>query len=632
MRKLWCLLFAVSLLVPLGCADKPDAENAENKGGDTETAGGDGSGSTPSTADISHSEAKSVMVSVPKAVSELGYVPEDAALLISIQPQDILNSPLMSEIGEQERMQLSMGLSMFELQSGIKPEHIERISIALWPGQSSFMPPQAAQMGVPEMDGGVIIRFSQPVKLDTIKAKAEQMGQKLNEQKIGEITYLAIDGDEAPVGMAMPNDNTLMIATENAMKVMLGPKSKGELLSAIDGNTTDQTFALVARFNPFRNELKQLAQQAPRMPDAPDANDLAENLNGLMIAVDYDKNFQLKTKVDAKNADTVQKLKDQFDKLREQIGQAKDGQMATLKDEFNEDLAGEIKTLANKVYDSLQASVDGETMTVSLSVPESAQETMKKVQKFTAARFITQNSAKQIALAFHNFHDTYRQAPFTSPDPDNQNTKLSWRVRILPFLEQANLYEQFKLDEPWDSEHNKALLEQMPEIYKVSDDAEPGHTQFVVPKGKGMAIDGDKKIGIRDITDGTVNTLFVVTVKPEHAVPWTAPDDLDVALDNIEDTMKKLGGVRDGFIAAFFDGRVSTLNTENIKPDTMKALFTVGGGEVINEEDYDPEAAFDFDVPADADFELEPVEPDSDVEANPDVELKPAVEATPDSE
>ncbi|WP_166830689.1 DUF1559 family PulG-like putative transporter [Thalassoroseus pseudoceratinae] len=626
MRKLWSVLFALTMLIPLGCADKQEGDNpetAENAGGEAH-GGGETGGSTHGGGEA---EPATLMVSVPKAVSELGYVPTDAALLISFQPQDILNSPLMAEMDDPSRMQLNMGLTMFEAQSGIKPENIERVSVAMWPGKSGLMPPNAAQMGVPEMDAGVIIRLSQPFQLDDLKIKAEQMGQAVKEAKVGDISYLSLESGQPPVALAMPDANTLVIGTTTGMTSLLGPKTKGELLTSIDGSAMDQTFAVVARFNPFRKELKQLAENAPRMPDAPDATELAENLDGLIIAADYDKGFKLRTKVDAKNAETVQELKSQFDQLREQLGQAKDGQMATLKEQYNEELAGEMKQLADQVYESLQANVDGDSMTISLAVPESAQETMQKAKEFMVKRMRNSNNAKQLALGFHNYHDTFQQSPFVSPDPDNQSEKLSWRVRLLPFLEQANLYDQFKLDEPWDSEHNKALLEKMPEFYKVSDDAKPGYTQFVASKGKGMTIEEGKKNRIRDVTDGTSNTFLFVTVKPEHAVPWTAPDDLDVAIDKIEDTMKKLGGVRDGFIAAFWDGSVSTLKTENIKPDTLKALFTIGGGEIVNWEDYDPEAAAEFDLSDDVDFDFdEPEKTGADVEAVPDTELKPIEE------
>ena len=75
------------------------------------------------------------------------------------------------------------------------------------------------------------------------------------------------------------------------------------------------------------------------------------------------------------------------------------------------------------------------------------------------------NNLKQTALAIHNYHAAYKQLPEDIKAPDG-TPLLSWRVAILPFIEQAALYEQFHLDEPWDSPHNLKLLNGMPPVYR----------------------------------------------------------------------------------------------------------------------------------------------------------------------
>ncbi|HMF14410.1 MAG TPA: sigma-70 family RNA polymerase sigma factor, partial [Gemmataceae bacterium] len=83
------------------------------------------------------------------------------------------------------------------------------------------------------------------------------------------------------------------------------------------------------------------------------------------------------------------------------------------------------------------------------------------------ARLQSRDNLKQIALAMHNWHDTYGTFPAAATYRKDGKPLLSWRVALLPFLEQDNLYKQFRLDEPWDSAHNKKLLARMPEIYLV---------------------------------------------------------------------------------------------------------------------------------------------------------------------
>src|SRR6476646_454448 len=63
------------------------------------------------------------------------------------------------------------------------------------------------------------------------------------------------------------------------------------------------------------------------------------------------------------------------------------------------------------------------------------------------------NKLKQLALAFHDFADKNGGAfPTDAIRDKNGKALLSWRVALLPFLEEGTLYKQFKLDEPWDSD------------------------------------------------------------------------------------------------------------------------------------------------------------------------------------
>jgi hypothetical protein len=202
-------------------------------------------------------------------------------------------------------------------------------------------------------------------------------------------------------------------------------------------------------------------------------------------------------------------------------------------------------------------------------------------------------------------------------------------VRILPFIEQQGLFQQFKLDEPWDSEHNKALLEQMPEVYRdPASTAPPGHTTYLGVRGKQGAFEkGDlvengqiKKsggIGFNQITDGTSNTIGIVAVADAAAVPWTKPDDFDFAMADFEKTL--FGGRRD-FIAGLLDGSVRRIFAGTPK-DTLKAMFTRDGGEVVNIN-----GGHDFPEPG-ATEEAIPERAVPEARRNPD--LQPPVEKKP---
>jgi hypothetical protein len=203
-------------------------------------------------------------------------------------------------------------------------------------------------------------------------------------------------------------------------------------------------------------------------------------------------------------------------------------------------------------------------------------------------RMQSSNNLHQLSGALHNFHDANRQFPPPAIcSKKDGKPLLSWRVILLPYVEQAQLYRQFKLDEPWDSEHNKKLLPLMPKIFAAggSSPPKPDSTHYQAVVGKGTVWElmpdaaaplGAKGVGITSISDGTSNTIILV--EAADAVPWTKPED--VAFD--PQRTPRLGGLfKGGFHAAFADGRVSFLR-QDADPAALRAAFTRNGGEVIN--------------------------------------------------
>ncbi len=140
------------------------------------------------------------------------------------------------------------------------------------------------------------------------------------------------------------------------------------------------------------------------------------------------------------------------------------------------------------------------------------------------------NNLKQIALAFHNYHDTYGTFPPAYIPDENGQPKHSWRVLILPFLEGQQIYNQYKFDEPWNSPNNLAVTNQPMPVYSCpsSPTGTPGSTQtsYMVITGLGTVFDAGKACKLSEIIDGTSNTLMVVEVAGS-GVNWAEPKDLD---------------------------------------------------------------------------------------------------------
>ncbi|MBN2476224.1 MAG: DUF1559 domain-containing protein [Pirellulales bacterium] len=215
---------------------------------------------------------------------------------------------------------------------------------------------------------------------------------------------------------------------------------------------------------------------------------------------------------------------------------------------------------------------------VSLMLPavQSARDAARRAQGM--------NNLKQIALAMHNYHDLHKSFPAAYIADADGKPLLSWRVLILPFVEEQALYNQFHLDEPWDSPHNKQFIQAMPAVYRApASRAAPGQTNYLTVRGPDTVFPGAEKISMADIRDGSSNTIMVVEAGDVLAVPWTKPDDFTYDKDNPLSGL--IGLHHNGFSAAFSDGSVRLLRG-GIDIETLNALFTRGGGEVVRHGEF----------------------------------------------
>jgi hypothetical protein len=202
------------------------------------------------------------------------------------------------------------------------------------------------------------------------------------------------------------------------------------------------------------------------------------------------------------------------------------------------------------------------------------------------------NNLRQIVLGLLLYEDNSvatgtpagkKSAHFPLPAIMSKDGKplLSWRVAILPYLQQKPLYDQFHLDEPWDGPHNRPLVDKMPAIYRspLSKNKEPGRTNYLLPVGNGAGFSADQPTSMRDISDGTSNTIMIVEADDDRAVIWTKPDDWQFDPNK---PAQGLGHLNNGeFLTAFFDDHGQAISV-SIDPKTLKALFTRAGGEVVD--------------------------------------------------
>ncbi|NND96535.1 MAG: tetratricopeptide repeat protein, partial [Pirellulaceae bacterium] len=212
-----------------------------------------------------------------------------------------------------------------------------------------------------------------------------------------------------------------------------------------------------------------------------------------------------------------------------------------------------------------------------------------------------QNRMKQVALALHNYHDAHRAFPAAVPQDDTVNSMLSWRVQILPFLEEYELYEQFRHDEPWDSPHNRQLIQRMPDVYRLSEStAGSGRTTLLAVRNRDGVFPGPTAIVIEDIIDGTSNTLLFAEANDDRAIPWTKPDDLQFGGDekNIAAALKRH---ERGFLVALADGSVRLIRSDFGNENWFKLIRRNDGRSIQWELETEPAVEAAIEPPVETD-------------------------------
>ncbi len=454
--------------------------------------------------------------------------------------------------------------------------------------------PSAGALGQGEPVRGPVleVRLTRPTDLE-VPIKAFLGGGDVSLQSAGDEVVWAHSNQEvtsgSTVAYAVNSRTFLMGQSEDVLSVVATKQRSDEQPHWVKefAEVATEDLCGVVNIAAFRPFLQGLFAEDPN-PIVGMFVPLWENTDLIVGGARLDDKLAINVHVWSKNAKGATKVEERLTALIPLAQGLLESSRLSIRQSPNElrPLLEQSADVAEEALKNLSIQTADDRVTVSLSTDAGSLATIAKamlpsVQKARSAGRQTQsrNNLKQIALALHNYHDVYGHfPPQVLLGPDGK-TKYSWRVAILPFLDEKALYEQYDQTQPWDSEDNLKVLAQMPPALRHPNDAAGStNTSYFVLVGE-HTVASDKPgegHGIRTITDGTSNTIM--TVEAKRDIPWTNPEDIPI---DAEKAIPQLGGFfQGGYNVGMADGSVQFIS-DQIEKTLLRSLITRDGGELL---------------------------------------------------
>jgi hypothetical protein len=528
--------------------------------------------------------ADPAIVPVPDVIDtplDVSYLLPQSCFVLSVRPRAILNAPTM------QLMPLEVLQAASIQHTGIDALLMDRVLLSVEPPAAG--PPNFA----------VMASFTAPVADKVLPSLLTGLERNAESERPH---YRSKPSDVAAFtpSLYFPGDNVALVTFESTLQKFLLNSTKptdSSLHDRLMAAKNDDLYAAVD-FVPLRPFVNALLMQNPIPPQLHYFYTAPDLIKTIELRVNISHQGVTEFVVEANNTDDAEKLEQIFiqtaDLFKAEI--AKESERLLKDPEPVQQALGRYQQrLMNELTTAYMPKREGDRLNIFRYEGNPSQATTMgavyvsgvlvalllpavQASREAARRSQSMNNVKQILLAMLNHHDARKSFPAHANYSADGKPLLSWRVHILPYLEQQALYNQFHLDEPWDSEHNKQLIAQMPLVYLDPSSglsSGEGRTHYLGVKGPGMVFNGTKDgVSLREIKDGTSNTIAVLQVNNARAATWTKPDDWEL------DEKNPMVGLSNSvhFVAGFCDGHILMLS-ESIDLPMFKGMLTIGGGE-----------------------------------------------------
>ena len=536
----------------------------------------------------------------PELVSSaliLATIPETPNNSIESRQDELpLDPPVLEEPGNEEIFEViegNLAIPLVEQNNEIK---------TITPEQPQIVEPKTIPAR-PNMQYGAVIKFRKAANLSnlieniTTARHFDYVDDQLvpNHQAGTEVEFNGnkyMQGADGQPSAFLKDDTTLIVGSEAELKAMMeGKGGSNKLAEMIAKIGSDNTFVFAATTDEVKDTYSQLnlSELGLPLPQIGQLLEIAQKVNTSLVALNPDSDTPVFLQLAAEDAQASKGIFMQLNALTTLAKVMLPAQVQQFESNPNTDpITLRALQFGSELAQNLNVTNEADTITISMTWNAALRTQLLELVTVAAGKTRSaamsaqsKNNMKQIGVAIYNYHFTYENLPVGEKDGikfSEGSPLLSWRVHILPFIEQQELYDRFKLDEPWDSEHNIKLLNEMPFVY--ANPAQKGlqnKTVYRVPAGDNSILGGNSVIGLKDILDGTANSAMVLDVGPEMAIEWTKPDSLPIDAANV---VSSFGDLNKVITVLLSDGSVLDipLSMEN---DKWKLFLDYKDGEAL---------------------------------------------------